>query len=113
MTVMLLSLAGIPPTGGFLAKFAVLDAAIGAGRWPLALAMVLASGIGLYYYLRVLVVMYMGDEEGVPTMPSPTAAPLGSSLALGVLVVAVLAIGLYPEPWLRAAGAAVSAVLGG
>jgi NADH-quinone oxidoreductase subunit N len=111
MTVMLLSLAGIPPTGGFLAKFAVLDAAIGAGRWPLALAMVLASGIGLYYYLRVLVVMYMDAEEDAPPLPSPAASPLGSTLALGALVVAVLAIGVYPEPWLRAAGAAVSALL--
>lgn len=118
--IMLLSLAGVPPTGGFLAKFAVLRAAIVAGRTGLALAMVVASGIAIYYYLRILVVLYMqpaADDEGTPRgtghAAAARAAPVGSMVALTTLVVVILAIGLYPEPWLRAVGTAVASLLGG
>ncbi len=109
LTVMFLSLAGVPPTGGFLAKFAVLGAAVEAGRIGLALAMVLASGIALYYYLRVLVVMYMEpDDQPVATAGDPT--PLASSVALAALAIFVLAVGIFPEPWLRAVSQAVAAI---
>jgi len=115
MTVMLLSLAGVPPTGGFLAKFSVLGAAIGAGQWTLVLAMVLASGIGLYYYLRILVVMYMEPVGEDAATPDATPAPhsLGVGLALAALVAVVLAIGIYPEPWLRTVSAAVATIFAG
>ncbi len=124
--VMLLSLAGIPPTGGFLAKFAVLSAAVAAGRTGLAIAMAVASGIAIFYYLRVLVLMCMepvteGDDDApyaaAHTGASPPAAPvraaLGSAVALAALVLIVLAIGVYPEPWLQAAGAAMASLTGG
>jgi NADH-quinone oxidoreductase subunit N len=125
LAVMLLSLAGVPPTGGFLAKFAVLSAAVGAGRSGLALAMVAASGIGIFYYLRVLVVMYMEPapkgapvqltEGSLPPAIARTAATslLGATVALTALVIVVLAIGVYPDPWLRAAGSAMASILGG
>jgi NADH-quinone oxidoreductase subunit N len=114
LAVMLLSLAGVPPTGGFLAKFAVLGAAVEAGRTGLALAMVAASGIAIYYYLRVLVVMYMESPAEAPAgtiiaTPAPRA-PLGSTLALSALAVMVLAIGVYPEPWLRAVSTALASL---
>ena len=119
-SIMLLSLAGVPPTGGFLAKFAVLRAAVVAGRPSLALAMVLASGIAIYYYLRILVVLYMqpttddaGAQRAPGQAPATPAAPLGSMVALIALVAVVLAIGLYPEPWLRAVGTAVASLRGG
>ncbi len=123
--VMLLSLAGIPPTGGFLAKFAVLSAAVAAGRTGLAVAMAVASSIAIFYYLRVLVVMCMepateGDDdapEAAAHTGTSTAAPvraaLGSAVALAALVLIVLAIGLHPEPWLQAVGAAVASLTGG
>jgi NADH-quinone oxidoreductase subunit N len=122
--IMLLSLAGVPPTGGFLAKFAVLSAAIAAGRTGLALAMVAASGVAIFYYLRILVVMYMEpaaeakrETGGVLTVDNTPAVAAGSSVgslvALTALVAIVLAIGLYPEPWLRAVGAAVASVIRG
>lgn len=117
LTVMLLALAGIPPTGGFLAKFAVLAAAIAAGRWTLAVAMALASGIAIFYYLRVIVVMYMQEvspvaEQGSsPRTTREAALPslhAGSLVALAGLVLLVLATGLYPMPWFRAVGDAVA-----
>lgn len=118
LAIMLLSLAGVPPTGGFLAKFAVLSAAVGADRLGLAIAMAAASAIAIFYYLRVLVVLYMEAPEGAAratatTEPgAPVTAPAGM-LALTALVVVVLAIGLYPEPWLRAVGSAVASMLSG
>ncbi len=118
LSVMLLSLAGIPPTGGFLAKFAVMSAAVAGGRSDLALAMAVASAIGVYYYLRVLVVMYMspaGATEGLAAAPPHNAAsrPLvGVGMALLALVILVFAMGVYPEPWLRAAATAMASVSG-
>jgi NADH-quinone oxidoreductase subunit N len=64
MTVFLLSMAGIPPTAGFIAKVGVFSAAISAGHWPLVLIGVLASVVAAYFYIRVLVLMYMQEPEG-------------------------------------------------
>ncbi len=121
LSVMMLSLAGIPPTGGFLAKFAVLSAAIAAGRTDLAIAMVLASAIAIFYYLRVLVVIYMDPKvtsdasrrkTNLVSETSPIHTRLGSSVALTALMLMILAIGIFPEPWLEAVGAAVSSMIG-
>tara|TARA_Y100000758_G_scaffold227566_1_gene164868 strand:- start:466 stop:1956 length:1491 start_codon:yes stop_codon:yes gene_type:complete len=121
LSVMMLSLAGIPPTGGFLAKFSVLSAAIAGGRTDLAIAMVLASAIAIFYYLRVLVVIYMDpkaasdasqSKANLASETSPIQATLGSPVALTALTLMVLAIGIFPEPWLEAVGAAVSSMIG-
>jgi len=64
MTVFLLSLAGIPPTAGFIAKVAVFGAAVRAGHWPLVLIAVLASVVAAFFYIRVIVLMYMREPEG-------------------------------------------------
>ena len=66
MTLFLLSLAGIPPTAGFIAKVNVFTAAIDAGYWVLALVGVLASVAAAFFYLRVIVLMYMQEPEGAP-----------------------------------------------
>jgi NADH-quinone oxidoreductase subunit N len=90
LTIFLLSLAGIPPTAGFIAKAGVFTAAIQAGHWPLVLIGVLASVIAAFFYLRVIVLMYMQDpqDEAVPDRaPLPTAAvaaPAFVTLLLGV-----------------------------
>ena len=63
LTVMMLSLAGIPLTAGFIGKFLVVMAAVTTNHWFLAAMIIVGSGIGLYYYLRVMVVMYMTPPE--------------------------------------------------
>src|SRR5206468_7675382 len=77
LTVFLLSLAGIPPTAGFIAKVSVFAAAVRSGHWSLVLIAVLASVVAAFFYLRVIVLMYMQDpqDDVVPQRaPIPTAA---------------------------------------
>ena len=92
MTVFLLSLAGIPPTAGFIAKVTVFAAAIGAGNWPLAVVGVLASVAAAFFYLRVIVYMYM--REPVEELDAdPTVWP---RVAAGVLAAGVVVLGVFP-----------------
>ncbi|MGA7861175.1 MAG: NADH-quinone oxidoreductase subunit N [Thermoplasmata archaeon] len=111
--VMLLSLAGIPLTVGFVAKFVLFSAAVQAQGWFvwLAVAGLLNSALSVFYYARVLRVMYMEKGEAVET-PLPAGAVLGGSdppllalggigygraLAVGVALAAILAFGVYPQ----------------
>jgi NADH-quinone oxidoreductase subunit N len=64
LAMFMFSLAGIPPLFGFYAKFAVFDAAVQAGLFPLAVAGIAASVIGAYYYLRIVKTMYFDAPEG-------------------------------------------------
>jgi len=93
MAILMLSLTGIPPTVGFFAKLYVLLAAVEAGLAWLAVIVVLNAALAAFYYLRVIVYMYMRD-------PEPDPAPLESSgfgsLALGLSVAGVLALGIFP-----------------
>jgi len=93
MAVFLLSLAGIPPTAGFIAKVTVFSAAIAAGNWWLVVIGVLASVAAAFFYLRVLVYMYMREpaEE-----PAETDAGILPRVAAGILAVAVIALGVFP-----------------
>jgi NADH-quinone oxidoreductase subunit N len=93
LTVFLLSLAGIPPTVGFIAKLTVFGAAIQAGNWPLALVSVLASVIAAYAYLRVIVRMYFRRPAG-DVEDDAAIVPLASSV---VLAAAVLVLGVFPR----------------
>jgi len=95
----LISLTGIPPTAGFVAKLLVFNAAVEANLVWLALVGVLNSVISAYYYLRVVLVMFTREPEQTTTFqPSPY---LG--LAMTIAVVGLLAIGVYPNPLLDAA----------
>jgi len=106
MTVFLLSLAGIPPTAGFVGKLYIFKAAVGAGLYGLAVLGVLTSALGAFYYLRVVVYMYMRQAEGEP---EPVSAPT-LSLALAAAVVVVVLLGIIADPVVRLAQAA-SAIL--
>ena len=92
LTVFMLSLAGIPPTVGFVAKVSVFSAAIEAGGWVLALIGVLASVVAAFFYLRVIVLMYMRDPEEA-TEPDPSLLP---RLTVAVPALAVLVLGVFP-----------------
>jgi NADH-quinone oxidoreductase subunit N len=94
MTLFLLSLAGIPPTAGFMGKFFVFQAAVSAGETPLVIAGVLASLVASFFYLRLIVVMWLQDPVGeVETIGLNVPA----TIALGVTAFATLAIGVYPQ----------------
>jgi NADH-quinone oxidoreductase subunit N len=92
-TFFLMSLIGIPITGGFFAKFYVLSAALKSNLVGLAIILVLNSAVGAYYYLRIIVMMYMREPRGeVPDTPVPAAA----ALAIAICVLATLYLGVLP-----------------
>jgi NADH-quinone oxidoreductase subunit N len=94
LTIFLLSLIGIPMTGGFFAKFYVFSAAVNSNLIWLTIIGVLNSGVGAYYYLRIIVRMYMRESrKEVPATPVPFA--LG--LALAICMAATLYLGLFPN----------------
>ena len=101
LTVMMLSLAGIPLTAGFIGKFYVIAAGVEAQLWWLLGAMVLGSAIGVFYYLRVMVTLFMRE----PNLHRHDAPFDWGQRAGGImlLVVALLAfiIGVYPQPLLE------------
>src|SRR5256885_14642511 len=99
-TIFLLSLIGIPMTGGFFAKFYVFSAAVKANLIWLTLIGVVNSAIGAYYYLRIIVVMYMRESrKEIPANP----IPFGLAIALGISIVATLYLGLLPDRVLQSA----------
>jgi NADH-quinone oxidoreductase subunit N len=94
LTIFLLSLIGIPITGGFFAKFYVFSAALRANLIWLTLIGVVNSAIGAYYYLRIIIVMYMREpRKQVPVSP----VPFGLGTALAVTVFATLYLGIFPN----------------
>lgn len=94
LTVFLLSLIGIPITGGFFAKFYVFSAALKANLIWLTLIGVVNGAIGAYYYLRVIVMMYMREaRREVPVAP----IPLGLGVALALSIAATIYLGILPN----------------
>jgi NADH-quinone oxidoreductase subunit N len=88
LTIFLISLIGIPITGGFFAKFYVFSAALQSNLVWLTIIGVINSAIGAYYYLKIIVMMYMREaREEVPVLPIP--------LALGTALVLTLAATVY------------------
>jgi NADH-quinone oxidoreductase subunit N len=93
-TFFLMSLIGIPITGGFFAKFYVLNSILKSGLIGLSIILVMNSAIGAYYYLRIIVMMYMREpRRTVPVTPTPASA----LLALAICVVATLYLGVFPN----------------
>jgi NADH-quinone oxidoreductase subunit N len=101
LTIFLLSLIGIPITGGFFAKFYVFSAALQANLVGLVIIGVINSAVAAYYYLRIIVVMYMREpREEVPVSP----IPIGLGVALAISVVATIYLGILPGRVLEYAG---------
>jgi NADH-quinone oxidoreductase subunit N len=99
MLVFLLSLAGIPPTAGFLGKYYIFLSLIQTGHYTLAVVATLYVAVAIYYYFKIVRSMFIREQ----TEKAPLATSFGLRLALGVSGVLTLAIGLYPEPFLKLA----------
>jgi NADH-quinone oxidoreductase subunit N len=92
---MLMSLAGIPLTAGFLGKFYVIAAGATAPVWTLVFILILSSVIGLFYYLRIVAALFSAAPRGVIFEPTTTAFPGGLSLA--ALTALLLCFGIFPS----------------
>ena len=92
MTIMLLSLAGFPPTAGFVGKFYIFKSAVQAGHIWLVIVGAINTAISAFYYLRVVVTMYMCEpEEELPFASYPSTLVVGLVLAaIGVLLIGIL-----------------------
>lgn len=111
MTGMMLSLAGIPITAGFIGKFYIVAAGVSAKLWVLMALVVAGSAVGLYYYLRVMVTMFLP----APGMTSYDAPQNWGERAGGIVLVGItllmFALGMYPEPFLVMIKLAMPAVI--
>jgi NADH-quinone oxidoreductase subunit N len=96
-TAMLLSLAGIPLTVGFIGKFYLVLAGVGSALWPLVIILVVTSTIGLYYYLRIIVAMFVQQPKTQNADP-PTPLSLPGALTLATLTVLLVWLGVVPAP---------------
>lgn len=94
LSLILLALAGFPTTAGFLGKFYIFRAAIHSHLVGLAIIALLNSVVSVYYYLRLLVVMYMKEGE---TEASTAAVPWPLGAALAVSVIGIFYLGLFPN----------------
>jgi NADH-quinone oxidoreductase subunit N len=98
-TTMLLSLAGIPVTAGFIGKFYIVAAGASSAHWALIIILVVSSVIGLFYYLRLVSVMY-APPEGEPALAFGSASSMGG-VVLATLAGLLLWLGIYPNPVLH------------
>lgn len=94
VAVFMLSLAGIPPTAGFWGKLYVFEAAVRQGYVALAVIAMLNSAVAMFYYMRVIVIMYMRDPE----QEAYDGDDLQVGAVMAVAAVALLWIGLFPGP---------------
>jgi len=92
ITIFMLSMAGIPPTAGFMGKFYIIADAIRAGYMMLAVLAIASSVLSMWYYLRLVVMMYFQEPEEEFETAGMSLAPIGTA----VLAVCVFAIGFYP-----------------
>ena len=99
MLIFMLSLAGIPPTAGFIGKWYIFLSLIQTGKYALAVIATLYVAVAIYYYFRVVRSMFISDLEDKERL----STSVGLQVALGVTGVLTLGIGVYPEPFLRLA----------
>ncbi len=100
MLIFLLSLAGIPPTAGFLGKLYIFLALIETGHWGLAIIASLFVAVAIYYYFRIVRSMFIRTEASETAAP-PLASSWGIRVALGITGALTLLFGIFPEPVIR------------
>ena len=106
-SIALFSLAGIPLTMGFVGKFYVVTAGAGAALWTLVITLVLSSTVGLYYYTRIVVAMYV-EPADAERRPLSAAIPGASGAVLAALTALLFVFGVYPSPLIHLIERAVS-----
>jgi len=94
---MVLSLAGIPLTAGFVGKFYVLTAGTSAAAWALVIVLIISSTVGLVYYLRLIVAMFT-DADLVSDVTRGEKLDLAPRIVLAALTLALFMLGVYPGP---------------
>jgi len=97
-TAMLLSLAGIPLTAGFVGKFYVMAAGISSHLWLLVISLVVSSLIGLFYYLRIIATMFSKDLGNLRSGGPDLTGSVAAGLALALLTLLLVFLGIYPAP---------------
>jgi NADH-quinone oxidoreductase subunit N len=110
MAVFMFSLAGVPPTAGFMGKLYVFSAAVQANYIGLTIIGVANSVVSAFSYLRLTVVMYMSSKQSEPVSGQRPAPAL--SLAVLIAIGGTLLLGLFPSRVLEAALRSVAALLG-
>ncbi|HVR43041.1 MAG TPA: NADH-quinone oxidoreductase subunit N [Thermoanaerobaculia bacterium] len=108
LAVCMISLAGVPPTAGFIAKFYLFKVAIEAGATWIALVGILASIVSVYYYLRVVYYLYMKEGDELAVEPD---RGVFSTAALAIAIIGIFVIGIFPTPLFRGALEAATLVL--
>ncbi|MCO5284861.1 MAG: NADH-quinone oxidoreductase subunit N [Chitinophagaceae bacterium] len=103
-TVIMLSLAGVPLTAGFMGKFMVLSAGMGAKGLFLLFVLVVSSTIGLFYYLRVIAVMLSGREAALGSQPETGRHSIVFTAVMAALFILLLWAGIYPNAFLAMLG---------
>jgi len=107
MLITMFSMAGLPPTLGFYAKFTVLQAALQAGFiWAVVFGVLMAA-IGAFYYLRIIKLMYFD----APKDNAPINAPIDMQLILSINAIALLLLGIMPQTLMQICGVAIAASL--
>ena len=112
-TAMVLSLAGIPLTAGFLGKFYVLTAGASAAVWTPVLVLIVSSTIGLVYYLRIIVAMFTGIDSSSTPDAAKRALGVAPGIALGLLTASLFVLGVYPGPFWDTINAATASLSSG
>jgi NADH-quinone oxidoreductase subunit N len=108
MTVSLLSLGGLPPTAGFIGKWYIFSAAVSAGYYWLAIIGVLTSVISVFFYLRVVVMMYMSERDGA--LPLPVNITRMGMAALTVAIAMIFYLGVLPTYVLDRAAESIATI---
>jgi NADH-quinone oxidoreductase subunit N len=98
LITVLLSLAGIPLTAGFIGKFYILSVGVEDGLWFLMSMLIVGSAIGLYYYLRLIYIMLQKPEQGTAADRAANSLPVGINVVMAAMTLGIIYLGIYPAP---------------
>jgi NADH-quinone oxidoreductase subunit N len=101
MITVLLSLAGIPLTAGFIGKFYIFTTGVEGKLWFLLTVLIIGSSIGLYYYLRLIYTMLQEPHGTIVNDPAAARLPVGLKAVMAVVTIAIVYLGVYPTPFIE------------